>query len=154
MEAPSRDGNVNNCAQVFALEDTELLLRGICLLVESVDGLHWMHGSRDLPEALDYLHNYRPDIAVLDLELPGGSGIEALKLLRREHPNCRTIIFSGSVNAEVKERCLSAGASECFHKLTDIDKLLTTLRCWSAEFQQRRLSATEAATPLNQLPAG
>jgi DNA-binding NarL/FixJ family response regulator len=134
-------------AKLFALEDNAMVMRGLKHMAGTIRNIQWMCGARDLPEALDYLQTHQPDIAILDLELPGGSGIQAVYQLHQQAPHCRIAVFSGKMNGEVSALCKLAGATKCFHKLTDVDRLNATLRCWAQEFQatQEHPSPTPSA---------
>jgi DNA-binding NarL/FixJ family response regulator len=133
-------------AKLFALEDNAMVLRGLRHMVSAIDNIEWMNGTRDLPEALGYLEHHQPDIAVLDLELPSGSGIQIIYHLHRQAPECRIAVFSGKMNGEIRALCELAGATACFHKLTDVDHLNATLRRWSLEFQSSDEQVTTTAS--------
>lgn len=130
-----------------------MVMRGLQHMASAIRNIEWMHGARDLPEALDYLQHHQPDIAILDLELPGGSGMQAIYQLQQHAPQCRIAVFSGKMNNEVSALCKLAGATACFHKLADVDQLNAALRLWAQEFQATEeplsptLSARATATP-------
>jgi CheY-like chemotaxis protein len=46
-------------------------------------------------EAVDSLENLRPDLLIIDVDMPGMSGIEAAIIVRREFPTCKILLFSG-----------------------------------------------------------
>ena len=58
------------------------------------------------------------DVALLDIMMPGRSGLEVLRELRQSHPDLRTIILSASATAETVERCFREGASGYLWKMT------------------------------------
>lgn len=53
---------------------------------------------------------YRPDLAVLDVDLPGLDGFEVAELLREEVPDCRVVLLVTSARPEYLRRALSVGA--------------------------------------------
>lgn len=138
-------------AKLFALEDNAMVMRGLQHMASAIRSIEWMYGARDLPEALDYLQNHHPDIAILDLELPGGSGMQAIYHLHQHSPQCRIAVFSGKMNGEISALCQLAGATDCFHKLADVDRLNATLRHWAQELQAT--NTEETSTPSAHAPA-
>ncbi|MFC8723166.1 DNA-binding response regulator [Kitasatospora sp. NPDC057198] len=65
------------------------------------------HGDAVLPQALAH----RPDIAVVDLDLPGTDGLTATAELRRRLPDCRVLILTGHGRPGTLRRAMDAGAS-------------------------------------------
>ncbi|ADD41762.1 response regulator transcription factor [Stackebrandtia nassauensis] len=81
-------------------------------------------GDRILPEA----ERVRPDVALLDIELPGMSGIDACALLRQRLPDCRVIIVTTFGRPGYLRRALDAGASGFLVKDGPVDGLARAIR--------------------------
>ena len=67
-------------------------------------------------EALDLVPIFNPSVVLLDLTMPGMSGMEVLQHLRREYPRSPVVILSGNQDAEIKRRALEAGAFDYLTK--------------------------------------
>jgi DNA-binding response OmpR family regulator len=67
-----------------------------------------------------------PDIIILDIQLPDGSGIDLLKTVKAENPATRVLMFSNHTAAS--RICLAAGADGFFDKANDFDALIRTVR--------------------------
>jgi DNA-binding NarL/FixJ family response regulator len=80
------------------------------------------------PEAIEAYRKLRPDIVVLDLRLPGMTGIETLHALREESKNARVIIFSNYATGEEIYRAMTAGAAGFVLKEMPLDRLLEAIR--------------------------
>lgn len=78
--------------------------------------------------ALFEIGNERPDIVLLDLKMPGMSGMETLEKIRAKDPSIEVIIVTGSVDSEVGKKALKAGASYHILKPIDIEDLMDNLR--------------------------
>jgi FixJ family two-component response regulator len=78
-------------------------------------------------EILEYLARDRPDCALLDLHLPGLSGLDLLKRLRTMEPPVPSVIITGHDASGVKARVLAAGASQYLLKPLDDSVLLAAV---------------------------
>jgi CheY-like chemotaxis protein len=71
-------------------------------------------------EALDVVATFEPDLVLLDLKMPGMSGIEVLEHLRREHRKLPVVILSGNQDVGLAQRTLGNGAFDYLQKPFDI----------------------------------
>jgi len=75
-------------------------------------------------QALDSLRESQADIVVLDVKMPGMSGLETLRELKRRHPAIEVIMLTGHANMEVAIEGMDLGAFDYLMKPIDIDELL------------------------------
>lgn len=94
-----------------------LELRGLRVRV-ALDGL----------SGLDMIQTEQPDVVVLDLRMPGLSGTDVLRRIRRDWPDIPVIMLSGHGSDQNFETCLQLGAIFYHKKPLDIDVLLESLR--------------------------
>ena len=96
--------------RVFLLDDHPLVrewLRGMVALETDLE----VCGQADEPDAaFDAVAETSPDIVVVDLSLPRGSGLEFIKHMRAAHPNVRLLVLSMHDEVTVAERAFRAGA--------------------------------------------
>ena len=83
-------------------------------------------------EALERLAQESPDVILLDIKLPGLSGIEVLRRLRDTHPHVRVIMVSALDEHELREQAKQYGATAYITKPFDLSDLT-----WSAAFSAR-----------------
>ncbi len=83
--------------------------------------------ARDGLEALDRVRVVRPDCIILDLKMPRLSGFDALPEIRREAPEARVIVLTGSPNRPLAETCRARGADGFLLKPFDAGELLRLL---------------------------
>jgi DNA-binding NarL/FixJ family response regulator len=79
--------------------------------VESMPGVQVVATALNGREALDRVHELKPALAVVDLQMPVMDGFKLLRELRREYPQMRLIAVSGHQSPTVVEEALSAGAN-------------------------------------------
>jgi two-component system response regulator DesR len=81
-------------------------------------------GTEVVPRALET----RPDVALLDIEMPGRSGLEAASALRRELPACKVLIVTAFGRAGYVRRAMEAGASGFLVKDGPVEELAAAIR--------------------------
>ena len=107
--------------------------------------------------ALDLVRERNWGLVVLDLSMPGRSGVELIKLIKTERPQCPVLIFSMHPEEQYAVRALRAGASGYLSKEGDSDLILPALRKVAAGgvyFSARvaELLVSEAAPHAQSLP--
>ncbi len=81
-------------------------------------------GTEVLPKALET----KPDVALLDIEMPGSTGLEAAVALRREVPSCKILIVTAFGRAGYVRRAMEAGASGFLVKDGPVEDLAAAIR--------------------------
>ena len=87
-----------------------------------VKSLDW---ATNLSDAFVFLNKETPDLLVLDLKLPDGSGMEILKKIKEENLPIQVFVFS--INAGLKQTCLRMGANAFIDKSQESEKLLSII---------------------------
>lgn len=97
--------------RVFVLDDHELIRRALRGLIDSHDDLELAGEAGTASEALSSMTANRPDVAVVDLRLPDGDGIEVCRELRSRHPQTRCLVLTSAADEEAVANALLAGAA-------------------------------------------
>jgi hypothetical protein len=79
-------GNMHNCIRVVLIEDDQILLQTYKQLIEAEDDIVVVNGYTSFERAEKCLAMDQPDIILMDIQLPGISGIEAIPLVKNNHP--------------------------------------------------------------------
>ncbi len=69
-----------------------------------------------------------PDTLILDLQMPGGSGLDVLRAIRLDHPHLHVLICTNFPYPQYREECLSAGANFFIDKSAEFEKIPAILR--------------------------
>ncbi|MFJ8475040.1 response regulator [Kitasatospora sp. NPDC094011] len=114
------------------LADDEHLIRGaLAALLSLEDDIEVVAQAGSGPEALAMAGAHRPDIAVLDLQMPGKDGIEVATELRRLLPDCRCMIVTGHGRPGYLKRALEVGVRGFLPKTVsaaDLAGIIRTVR--------------------------
>jgi CheY-like chemotaxis protein len=114
--------------RVLVVEDHPVTRRGIMqLLSEHVD-LNLVGEAGDGQTALAMAALTKPDVVIMDVVMPGMSGIDATRSIKSEHPGITVIGFSMHNEEDVRRRMIQAGASAYVVKDEAVEQLVKTVR--------------------------
>jgi DNA-binding NarL/FixJ family response regulator len=102
---------VTNKIKVLAVDDHPLLREGIAAVIEGEEDIELVAEAASGQEAIELFRVHRPDVTLMDLQMPTMNGIDAITAIRREFSTARFIVlttYQGDVQAL---RALKAGAS-------------------------------------------
>lgn len=117
-----------NEIRVLAVDDHPLLREGIAAVIQDERDIVLIDQACNGQEAIDKFRSHRPDVTLMDLQMPGMNGIDTMIAIRREFSHARFIVlttYDGDVQAL---RALKAGASGYLLKGTLRKNLLDTIR--------------------------
>jgi two-component system response regulator DevR len=102
---------VSEPIRVFLLDDHEVVRRGLATLLEAQGDIEVVGEASGADEALRRIPPTRPDVAVLDVRLPDGDGVEVCREVRARHPEIRCLILTSFDDDEALFQAIMAGAS-------------------------------------------
>ena len=97
--------------RVFLLDDHEIVRRGLRDLLEAEDDIEVVGEAGTVAEAVSRVPSTRPDVAVLDVRLPDGNGVEACRDIRSSHPEVQCLMLTSFSDDEALFDSIMAGAS-------------------------------------------
>jgi len=97
--------------RVFLLDDHEMVREGICNFLESDEGIEVVGQAATVAEALTRIPLTKPDVAILDVRLENGSGIEVCREVRSSHPEIRCLMLTSFADDEALYASVMAGAA-------------------------------------------
>jgi len=131
-----------NRVRVLCVDDNEEILWALGLHFSHTPDITIVGSLSSLAGLAAALNETKPDILVLDLDMPGKSPLEAMRELDGSGAATRTIVFSGHLRRELIERAMDAGAWGYVSKNDGEDALVTAIRAvmageiaWSPEVQ-------------------
>ena len=129
--------------RVLSVDDHPLLREGIAALVTNQTDMQIVAEASNGREALELFRKHRPDITLMDLQMPEMSGIDAMSSIRGEFPDARIIVLTTYTGDVQVSRALKAGARAYLLKGSLRKELLETIRAVHAG--QKRVSSEVAA---------
>jgi DNA-binding NarL/FixJ family response regulator len=129
--------------RILSVDDHPLLRGGIAALIGIQTDMELVAEACNGLEALEQFRRHRPDITLMDLQMPEMSGIDAISAIRGEFPEARIIILTTHAGDVQVSRALKAGARAYLLKGSLRNELLETIRAVHAG--QKRVSSQVAA---------
>jgi DNA-binding NarL/FixJ family response regulator len=129
--------------RILAVDDHPMLREGLASLVASQSDMELIAEASTGREALEQFRNHRPDITLMDLQMPDMGGIEAMAAIRNEFPEARIIVLTTYKGDVQVLRALKAGARAYLLKGLLRKELLETIRAVHAG--QKRIPPEIAA---------
>ena len=143
--------------EVLLADDHAIIRDGLKKILADTDDMVVAGEAMNGHAALDLVRERNWGLVVLDLSMPGRNGVELIKLIKTERPQCPVLIFSMHPEEQYAVRALRAGASGYLSKEGDSDLILPALRKVAAGgvyFSARvaELLVSEAAPHAQSLP--
>jgi DNA-binding NarL/FixJ family response regulator len=114
--------------RVMVVDDHPLFREGLAALLHDEADVTLVGEAADGREAVERFRTLRPDVTLMDLQMPGLSGIEAVQLIRREFPEARFVVLTTYSRDVQVLRALQAGAAGYLVKSALRKDLLNTIR--------------------------
>lgn len=113
---------------ILLVDDHALFRSGIRLLLQGETDFRIVGEAADGLEAVKSAHQLRPDVVLLDLHLPGLSGLEALRLIKEDVPECTVLMLTVSEDATEIVMALRSGADGYVLKSAEASYLVESIR--------------------------
>ena len=115
-------------ARILIVDDHVIVRQGIAQLVNREPDLDVCEEAGDADSAMALLHKTTVDLAIVDISLPGTSGIELVKLMREAQPQLPVLVMSMHDESLYSDRAFRAGAKGYVMKQEATEKLLAAIR--------------------------
>ena len=113
---------------MFLVDDHEIVRRGVRELLDSTDDISVIGEAGTVVDALFLIPQNLPDILVLDVRLPDGSGIEVCREIRSEHPEVRCLMLTAFEEDDALLNAVLAGADGFVLKKIQGNELVEAVR--------------------------
>ncbi|MEI9892741.1 MAG: response regulator transcription factor [Chthoniobacter sp.] len=114
--------------RVLLVDDHAMVRKGLATLFGEMDDLVVCGEAESAPQALEAMRRCDPDVAVLDITMPGANGIELTKAMLAERPKLPILVFSMHDESLYALRALRAGAKGYVMKSEPASEILVALR--------------------------
>jgi DNA-binding NarL/FixJ family response regulator len=98
-------------ARVLLVDDHEVVRQGLRALIDAEDDLEVVAEAGDADEAVLRARSYKPDVVVMDVRMPGRSGVEACRDIRSERPETAVLMLTSFSDDEALFESIMAGAA-------------------------------------------
>jgi DNA-binding NarL/FixJ family response regulator len=119
--------------KVYVVEDSAPVRERLVDMVNEIDGFVVVGQAATFNGAVSGIRQTGPDIAIFDIQLADGSGIDALAEVRRELPAMRSIVLTNYATPQHEKASADAGAEYFLDKSADFEKIAGILENMKAE---------------------
>jgi DNA-binding NarL/FixJ family response regulator len=120
--------NTHNLIRILTVDDHPLLRKGIAALVNAEADMKLVAEASNGEEAIEAFRSQRPDVTLMDIQMPTVDGLEAIDRIRAEFPDARIIVLTTYTGDIQVLRALRAGARAYILKGHVHKELLETIR--------------------------
>ncbi len=114
--------------RILIVDNQVLFREGLISILNRVDGFEIVGEADTVESAVDKVLHFNPDLVLIDIFLPDGSGLEAMKALLAKKPNIKFIILTQHESDDLLLSAIRTGAIGYIIKSTPASSLITTLR--------------------------
>jgi DNA-binding NarL/FixJ family response regulator len=114
--------------KLLIVDDSELMCTHLAQILSEIEGLEILGVAFDAPDAFRYIEKVTPDVAILDICLPHGNGIDILKKIKKIRSSTKVIIYTHYPFPQYEKKCRQFGADYFFDKYTEFEKLLDVVK--------------------------
>jgi two-component system, NarL family, nitrate/nitrite response regulator NarL len=113
--------------RVFAADDHPLYRASVVRAIREHPRMELVGEAADGREALDSILMLRPDVALVDIQMPELDGIQVIDALRREGAETRTLLLTGRLDSAASYSAIENGAAGVLSKVTEVEELLDAI---------------------------
>jgi DNA-binding NarL/FixJ family response regulator len=114
--------------RVLIADDSEAFVQRLVTNLAKLDEIEIVGQAGTVAEAAKGIRNLHPDVVILDIRMPGGSGINVLEGMKRDQVTPIVIVLTNYGYPQYRKKCLQSGARFFFDKSAEFEKLVPVLR--------------------------
>ncbi len=109
--------------KVFIADDSLVLRERLAEMLSELPDVEILGYAQDVPEALTAIKTLHPDVVILDIRMPGGSGMDVLQDIKKDKQTPLVIILTNYPYPQYRKKCMDLGADFFFDKSTEFEKV-------------------------------
>ncbi|MDQ7024996.1 MAG: response regulator transcription factor [Anaerolineae bacterium] len=118
-----------NQIRIIIVDDNRVVREGLSIFLKIFEDLDFVGEARSGAEAVKLCDELKPDVVLMDIQMPKMTGIEATKIISEKYPNIKIIgLTSLPSTSPQQQEIVAVGAVACLQKQASIDEILSTIR--------------------------
>ena len=114
--------------KVFIADDSEFICKSLKAMISKIAGVEIVGQAGETQEAIESILKLKPTVVILDIRIPGGSGIEVLKQIKKNASSPTVIILTNYPYPQYRKKCMEFGADFFYDKSSEFDKIPKILK--------------------------
>lgn len=124
---PRKPADAESSKRILLVDDHPVTRQGLALQIRFEPHLEVCGEASDVESALNMMEELKPDLAIVDVSLADGNGIELVKRMQLKHPRVSALVYSMYEESLYADRALRAGASGYVNKTTPPDEVIRAI---------------------------
>ena len=120
--------------RLLIVDDSRILRERLVGMLADLRGVEIIGQAQDTLEAIESIQKLNPNVVILDIRMPRGSGLEVLEAIKKKRDSLKVIVFTNFPYPQYRRRCMEAGADYFFDKHTEFEGLFDTIKNLVASF--------------------
>ena len=108
---------------VFIADDSDPVRRRLIALLSEIDGAEVIGEARNYDEAVEGIRSLKPHVVILDIQMPGGSGIDVLKNIKQDSRPPVVLMLTNHASPQYRKKCMEWGADFFLDKSREFESL-------------------------------
>ncbi len=113
---------------VLVVDDHQLIIDGLKSLLQDESGIEFAGGANNLTQAIDFVKSNKVNVVLVDINMPGGNGIETTLKIKEIKPDVQVIALTMHEDFTMIRQMIDAGASGYILKRTNMNEVLEAIR--------------------------
>jgi DNA-binding NarL/FixJ family response regulator len=109
--------------KVLIADDSDVIVQRLITMLTEIKGIEIADQAGTVEAASKAVASLRPDVVILDMHMPGGSGLDVLKSMKQDSVTSTVIVLTNFAYPQYRKRCLQNGAEFFFDKSTEFEKV-------------------------------
>ncbi len=114
--------------KVLIADDSAIMRERLKAMLSEITELENISQATDVLETLNSYQKMNPEVVILDIRMPGGSGIDVLQQVKKATKPPLVIVLTNYPYPQYRRKCIEAGADFFFDKSTEFDKVTAVLK--------------------------
>jgi DNA-binding NarL/FixJ family response regulator len=113
----------NQKVRVFIADDSRIVREHLVTMLDELTGVEIVGQAETVVEAISAIGKLQPDVVILDIRMPDGSGIDVLQTIKQDVPAPVVIVLTNYPYPAYRQKCLQAGADFFLDKSSEFDQI-------------------------------
>jgi response regulator of citrate/malate metabolism len=113
----------NEKKTVLIVDDSILIMERMIPILEEIENISFVVQAGSFREAIEVLNTLKPDMVLLDINLPDRSGIDLLRIIREQQMEVTVLMISNHADGHYQETCRRLGARDFLDKSADLGRI-------------------------------
>lgn len=114
--------------RVLIADDSPPIVERLVTAIAGIQGIEIIDQVGTVAKTSEAVRLLKPDVLILDMHMPGGSGLDVLESMKRDQVTCSVVVLTNFAYPQYRRKCLQSGAQFFLDKSTEFEKVSEVLR--------------------------